>query len=580
MSSLITFPTHIPPARVTMQLVRVDETIFSPLTNVQQVLSRGNPAWRWTYEFTDLSLEERDIVESFLLACKGSTNFFKVIDPAHYQIKGSISDWIDIFSNYGDFSSEAGSSGIAINSYFGYATRFKHRRSENNQVQFEWISGISADRNIYWKGHGALNGKVASLQGDAIYAQRIKFFQNPGAAVVNITLNVSSGNGSQAFISNGLNAAPTSDCVITVPFWVTSDTLPNSVNCSVFTSPFSGGFDQPWDFADYRLFRCALISDPENKFKWSNVFSASDWTKTNAGINSESGISPEGFGAPPWRLNVQTAVNTYHRISQSYTKPQTEDLWTMEIYARAAAISEVRLELDNGSASHRANVIFWLNSGTTGAVSVTGSYSRAAASIVPQGEGTDWYLLRLTTLVTSHNTIRGIAYAASGTGINFTGASEYVELFGASLVNFPIRKQYTVTSDTVISSKQNGAQAYMTGFNAGDIIKAGTRMEIINRYHNSNSSYNERSEFKRVTKETAANFKGIALIEFEPPIRNSPAPDRSLKGSGHLGESLHNIVIFHKPEMQARLLNGTIQFIEKPLQMTDVVFDIIEDLTS
>jgi hypothetical protein len=31
--------------------------------------------------------------------------------------------------------------------------------------------------------------------------------------------------------------------------------------------------------------------------------------------------------------------------------------------------------------------------------------------------------------------------------------------------------------------------------------------------------------------------------------------------------------------MKARLLNGTIQYIDKPLRMTDIVFDVLEDLT-
>jgi hypothetical protein len=42
---------------------------------------------------------------------------------------------------------------------------------------------------------------------------------------------------------------------------------------------------------------------------------------------------------------------------------------------------------------------------------------------------------------------------------------------------------------------------------------------------------------------------------------------------------MHNPVIFDRPEMTARLLGGTVQYIEKPLQLTDVVFEVIEDLS-
>ena len=87
--SLIKFPTQIKPSRVTIQLQRVDETFASPLTNIQQVVSRGNPAWKWTYEFTNLSESEREIVQAFLINCRGSLNTFKVRDPSQYSLRGN-----------------------------------------------------------------------------------------------------------------------------------------------------------------------------------------------------------------------------------------------------------------------------------------------------------------------------------------------------------------------------------------------------------------------------------------------------------------------------------------------------------
>lgn len=101
--SLIKFPTQIKPDQVTIELARVDEILGSPATNIQQVAFRGNPAWRWIYQFKDLSEDERDIVQAFIFNCKGSINEFKVQDSGNYQIKGTGSDWLDIFSNAGEF---------------------------------------------------------------------------------------------------------------------------------------------------------------------------------------------------------------------------------------------------------------------------------------------------------------------------------------------------------------------------------------------------------------------------------------------------------------------------------------------
>ena len=118
MTKLIKFPSQIPPMQVVQELVRTDEQFISPVTGIQQIATRGNAFWRWSFQYKDLSLTERDILQAFLMKCQGPINNFKVSDPANYTIPGDISTWTDIYSNYGSFVRDVNSSNGKINSYF------------------------------------------------------------------------------------------------------------------------------------------------------------------------------------------------------------------------------------------------------------------------------------------------------------------------------------------------------------------------------------------------------------------------------------------------------------------------------
>jgi hypothetical protein len=77
-----------------------------------------------------------------------------------------------------------------------------------------------------------------------------------------------------------------------------------------------------------------------------------------------------------------------------------------------------------------------------------------------------------------------------------------------------------------------------------------------------------------------ANSWGVATLNFDPPIRNAPQHGYApISSPAFNGETIHNPVIFHKPEMKGRLLAGSVQYIDKPLKAMDIVFDVIEDMT-
>jgi hypothetical protein len=562
---MIKFPTQINPARLTVQLRRVDSIIASPLTNIQQVASRGNPAWVWTYEYVDLSASERDIVQAFLLKAKGPVNTFKVSDPGDYEIRGTISDWIDVFNDKGSFSDPAGSGSTNVNSQFTKGAGFNHHITDEKTVRFEWRS-ISSGHNL-----GYAN---AVLDAGKAYAQRIKNFNGEGGR--QFGLAVGSGASGQ-FISS----APTpvaSDDAVTAPFVTDASTYDASVVEWTGNSPKIGDF---FEQADYRLARCALVSNSEQLFTRSDNLGHGDWLWFNVLVDSGYwDASPIGVTSGGWIMYNNTNVNTEHSIDQVITKPMTRDLYTLGFYCRqVTADMDVQLEFsDTGGNNQTAN--FDLTTGLPYSQGGSGFFERPHAKGWPVGS--DTYRCQLTVSVTSLNNLKGKIHLVNSAGnIQYTGnGSAGVEIFGASLRKGPFLGEWLATvTDTITGAvAQTGSRLRLDGFDAGDIIKSGQRFEIVNRFNNVNSSYFERSEFKRITKEAIAGLDGGAFIEFDPPIRNAPATDRSNITGTHRGETMHNPVIFHKPELKARLVAGTIQYIDKSLMTTDIVFDVIEDM--
>jgi hypothetical protein len=570
--SLIKFPTQITPARVTVRLQRTDEIHASPITGIQQVAARGNPFWRWTYEYTDLSDDEREVVQAFLLKCKGAVNTFKVHDPGTYDIRGSMSDWIDVFSGYGSFNITAGSETNKVNSWFGRNGNLVSHITDEQMVRFEWRDYVAA-QNLAWQGHDLGYADVGSLELAKPYVQRIKTFLGHGPKSFSFAV----GSGGSAYYGQSTNQVKSSD-MLTAPFIPVS--TQHTIRCVDWTG--SGGrIGDYHEHADYQLMRAALMVNTENLFTRSNDFGHGDWSTSNAGVASGYGdgdpVSAVASGA--WKLFAANTNNVTKYLTQNITKTNTPDWYEADIYAKPIELSELAIELDNG-AGLDAKATFWLNSGTYDNLTLGGTTTKANAEIFDVGSG--YYRCKLALQVNSAAAVHAFFYISSGAAQTWIASSgDGIEIFGANMRKHPCVGPYTPTVADAISSDtaQTGSRIYVTGLDPQDKIKAGQRFEIVNQFHNLSSNLYERSELKRITKEIVAHREGWAELEFDPPIRNAPVKDYSWIQQDHEGETLHNPVVFHRPEMKARLVNGTIQYIDKPLKLTDIVFDVIEDLT-
>lgn len=581
--SFIKFPTEINPSRVTVELARTDELFISPSTGVQQVASRGNAFWKWTYEFADISESERDIVQSFLTKCQGSLNTFKVGDPGQYELKGGLSSgWSDMLSGRGSFVADVGSGFSKLNSYFLKGGGFIGHVTDDRHVIMEWLVRTSAN-GVSPLSISGNPSEVDSLHPGKAYIQRIKHFQSDERLSHITSFRVGSGAAGSYLLQSGPGQTTVgSTDVMTAPFYLPSsiDGIQLSIvdwQAGASTADFSGA---QWKYADYRIARCALVANSENLLTRSNEFDHADWVDNFANVDSGYGRSPTGINSGAWKL-YEDSTNNIHVIIQDVTKPTTEDLYTYSMYAKASEKPRIRLRLDDDADT--ANFIlgdFDLSVASATNLQVGGAYVRPKAEIFDVGSG--WLRCSVSAVVSSLNLMRALTYIFSGTSLTYTGnGSDGVEIYGAQLQKFPFMGKYTPTiTDTVVgTASQIGKYLNIDGLDPRSIIKAGTRMEVINRYHDRTAGTYERSEFKRVVNEVFVSEEGYARIQVEPPMRNVPTPSRSYRQQSHLGETQHNAVIFADPEMKGRLLQSSVQYVDKPLRMTDVVFEVIEDLT-
>jgi hypothetical protein len=584
--SLIKFPSNVKPSRVTVNLERRDEMFVSPVTGIQQVASRGNAFWRWTYEFKDISLSERDIVQAFLAKCRGSLNTFKVSDPANYEIRGSVSDWVDIYSGYGSFQADGGSDTNFVNSWFAVgsnsgfsADKILHDISDDQLLTLEWDDVSSSNVYLRWKGHGGVVGRVDSFQFGASYVQRIKSFNGDTynkSTAGGFTCVVGSSNGKYHVIAGPGTSVISADN-ITVPF------TPNSSRSYLGPLDYitDARIGDTWRYADNRLMRCALLSNSENLIPRSNEFDHAVWSQALITVESGFGEADPVYGVTSgaWRIWTSSSTGGKRLIWPQSAKVMSEDMYTLSIYAKADVYDHIRMSPRGQTADTFANV--WFNL-TTGSFDQGGF--AAGERIIPRmyHVGNSWYRLAVTCISNSNDEIYMEMYTAVDS--NVTGqsiGSGGLLICHAQIEKHPQMGHYieTTVNTVVPGSGQTGSTIYASGFNPREKIPAGTRFELVTQFHNETNNDFEQSEFKKLTTDVIAHREGWAVLEFDPPIRNAPKTDRSQKIHDHLGETMHNPVIFTNPEMQARLLGGTVQYIEKPLQLTDVVFEVIEDLS-
>ncbi len=311
--SFIPYPKHIKPARVTKQLVRSDETFISPVTGIQQQASRGNAFWRWTIEYTDICESERNIVQSFLMACRGSLNSFKVPDFGNYTLTGIASAWTDVFSNRGQFRGSLPTGTLLSLEYY-----------------FNYLNGYGARLTRKTSGESGLTVSGSTVTSGYPHIQRLKYVgQNPSH------LYLRAGSGSNLGVSPYTN----SDGPVALPFIPTASTI---TNLAFAVSSTDGDRGDYYDYYDWHVSRCLLVSNSENLLLNSNWFSS--WSvPVQSNVDSGGQVSPNGITDGAWKF-YGTSANSQFYITQNVTKNTSEDVFALAVFALKAELEDFRLQ--------------------------------------------------------------------------------------------------------------------------------------------------------------------------------------------------------------------------------------------
>ncbi|HSG52478.1 MAG TPA: hypothetical protein VLA40_10265, partial [Rheinheimera sp.] len=395
-------------------------------------------------------MSERDIVQAFLLKCRGSANSFMLPDFGAYELPSGISSaFTDVLSNTGYVWSTAGSSDQYINSEYLASSAIDRHVTADNELLCSWRRYYSVFGIRRWP----LANNALGINTHTAYIQRIKFTQNPEGRATQVLLAV--GSGDSYFLQRGYcgNAYPTSSGVLSMPFITGNEVTSNNIGI-VFAAGTDGRQNMKWRAYDYHISRCALVANSENLLKSSSIFDT-DWTATRASVTSgyDAGDPVFGIRSGAWALFGNSDVNTTHYAAQGVTKPTTEDLYTFSIYAKAKERTEIKMLLQTPNNNYN-QAVFWLASGTAQLLNDQGNASRGSAKIYDISSG--WYRCAITGLTTSHSTVTGVIYPTSGTGTQYTNnGSDGVLIYGGQLNRHPFVTPHVPTSDTVVVGSGN-----------------------------------------------------------------------------------------------------------------------------
>ena len=431
--SFVKFPSSVKPSRVTAQLQRADQMFVSPVTGAQQAASRGNVYWRHTVEYRDISEKERTVVQAFLMKAQGSLNYFKFPDFGAYEIGGDLtSDYADVFSNKGHKWTAVGSTLTKINSDYTSQSWYWRTITDDDEIRFEGYRFANPSVIIE-------NTKISSLmatahQGNAMYAHRIKFWQDPEQHIIGLRLACGSGGASQWPVFGAVGSSSCqSDGVLTIPYFTGYAGGVNPVVAATLINSSAGGNDDDgiwrnrhnaFRVADYYTARCALVCNSENLFTYSNNFGHANWTTYNASVASGWGVNDPIFdvNSGAWKLISDTSVNSSHFVRQVVTKNTSSDLWTFSVHAKGDELVDVALlmeVLDGATLRGYATAVFHLDTGTVDTPTLTNTCYQPSAAIYDCASG--WYRCSLTALVGSWDGIAARVYLAADTDLTITG---------------------------------------------------------------------------------------------------------------------------------------------------------------
>lgn len=302
--------------------------------------------------------------------------------------------------------------------------------------------------------------------------------------------------------------------------------------------------------------RCALVDNGANSLLHSDAPSNAAWTKIQSSASAVGGTAPDGVGDA--EAIIENSATNFHYIEQSASRSSVaEDLCAFGYFKRRTGTRDVAVVVDDG-AGNGGTCIFDLNAGIAGTPGASGTGTNVRAFIASAGSG--WYYCAIVARCPASTSIRAQFLMNNAGSNNYTGdgaSSIYAWRMGNTPASLPTRGMQTTVSGDADGTSQTGAALYIKGLPASTngLLLTDDLVEIVTPGS---------SELKRVTTTLNSDAAGMGFLQFEPPLRQSPANNAA--------------VLILKPLMRCLLDDNSVDWSVTQGSFTDLQFRVVEDV--
>jgi len=306
------------------------------------------------------------------------------------------------------------------------------------------------------------------------------------------------------------------------------------------------------------LAHCALVDNGPNALLYSDQLDDAEWIKGASTVTVNAATAPDGTTTAD--AIVENSANTQHYILQQSTRSAVaEDCCAYGYFKQGSGTRHLRLLVAINDVSSYAEAGFNLTAGAATAVGTTGTATNARSFIAPAGNG--WFFCAVVSRLPAAAglaTFAALTQTAGGTD-NYTGdgaSSIYAWRLGAARSSVPTRGALTIATALASGTTQTGSGLYLKGLPAStqNIRAAGDMVEIVLPTY---------SQLVRLTAALDSDAAGLGYMQFENPVRTSPADNAA--------------VIFNQPMMRCLVSEGPL-WPSRPGLFSDFSIDLIEDI--
>lgn len=303
--------------------------------------------------------------------------------------------------------------------------------------------------------------------------------------------------------------------------------------------------------------QCALVGNGPNYLLRSDELDNAAWPRFQLNtVVANTATAPDG--TLTGEALTENSANSAHAISQITPISASALDYCFVVSLKAAERTWAFLVLQENTGSTQISAYCNLSTGAFGTTTVGANWSNLRTFSVNKGNGWfDFYIVgRKTNAATGLTAFIQMATAngtSSYTGDNASRILAWRATLAQSSV--PTRLAQTTSSALSTGTAQTGGALYIKGLPASTsgLLLEGDLVEVVTSYG---------SELKRVTASLNSDAAGLGYLQFEPPLRGTPADNAA--------------VIVHQPFGRFICMSDVPEWATEPGNFTTTSIDLEE----